>query len=251
MVTQQSSMPQAGEPSEAKPPTLRSLGAPQYERRAAHALGPLIRNLLGGQLPVRIELWDGSGLGPSDGPGTIHVRSTDALRRILWAPGELGFSRAYVAGDLELEGDVVAMLTALHDVAPRDLRVGLRALPAAATAAYRAGAIGPPLPAPPEEARVAGLRHSRRRDTRAVTHHYDVGNDFYELVLGPTMTYSCARFADPAMSLEQAQESKHELIVRKLGGYGLPQCLRITVGLEEEITAVIEALGAFMRQADG
>jgi cyclopropane-fatty-acyl-phospholipid synthase len=218
MVTQQSSMPQAGEPSEAKPPSLRSLGAPPYGRRdAAHALGPLISNLLGGRLPVRIELWDGSSLGPSDGPGTIHVRSADALRRILWAPGELGFSRAYVAGDLELEGDVVAMLTALHDVAPRDLRVGFRALPAAATAAYRAGAIGPPLPAPPEEARLVGLRHSRRRDTRAVTHHYDVGNDFYELVLGPTMTYSCARFADPAMSLEQAQESKHELIVRKLG----------------------------------
>ena len=62
-----------------------------------------------------------------------------------------------------------------------------------------------------------GLRHSRRRDVQAVTHHYDVGNDFYELVLGPSMTYSCARFADPAMTLEQAQESKHELICRKLG----------------------------------
>jgi len=95
--------------------------------------------------------------------------------------------------------------------------VGLRALPAAVSAAYRAGAIGFPLAAPPEEARVGGLRHSLRRDTRAVTHHYDVGNNFYELILGPTMTYSCARFADPAMSLEQAQESKHELICRKLG----------------------------------
>ena len=218
MVTEQSSRPRAGGSSESRPPTLGSVGVrPQRRKSAAHALAPLVASVLGGQIPVRVELWDGSGFGPTDGPGTIHVRSADALRRILWAPGELGFGRAYVAGDVELEGDVVAMFTSLHRVAPRDLRVGLRALPAAVSAAYRAGAIGFPLAAPPEEARVGGLRHSLRRDTRAVTHHYDVGNNFYELILGPTMTYSCARFADPAMSLEQAQESKHELICRKLG----------------------------------
>jgi cyclopropane-fatty-acyl-phospholipid synthase len=217
MVTDQSSMQRAGESSKPSPP-LRSLGVPPQRRNsAARALGPLIANLLGGEIPVRIELWDGSGLGRHDGPGTLHVRSADALRRILWAPGELGFGRAYVAGDIELEGDIIAIISSLHDVAPRDLRVGLRALPAAMSAAWRAGAIGLPLPNPPEEARVGGLRHSLRRDTRAVTHHYDVGNDFYELVLGPTMTYSCARFAQEKMSLEQAQESKHELICRKLG----------------------------------
>ncbi|MGA3352130.1 MAG: class I SAM-dependent methyltransferase [Acidimicrobiales bacterium] len=190
---------------------------PQRRKSAAHALAPIIASLFGGGVPVRFELWDGSSFGPRDGPGTIHVRSADALRRILWAPGELGFGRAYVAGDVELEGDIVAMINSLHDAAPRDLRVGLRAVPAAFNAAWRAGAIGLPLPAPSEEARLGGLRHSLRRDTRVVTHHYDVGNDFYELVLGPTMTYSCARFADPSMSLEQAQESKHELICRKLG----------------------------------
>ena len=195
MVTEQSSVPRAGGSSEPKPPTLRSVGVPPQRRKsAAHALAPLVASLLGGDVPVRFELWDGTGFGPSDGPGTIHVRSADALRRILWAPGELGFGRAYVAGDIELEGDLVSMLTSLHSVAPRDLRVGLHALPAAMNAAWRAGAIGFPLPAPPEEARVGGLRHSLRRDTRAVTHHYDVGNDFYELVLGPTMTYSCAAF---------------------------------------------------------
>jgi len=218
MVTEQSSMPRAGGSSEPKPPALRSVGAsPQRRPSAAQALAPLVRNLLGTHIPVRFELWDGSGFGPTNGPGTIHVRSVDALRRIMWAPGELGFGRAYVAGDIELEGDLVAMFASLHEVAPRDLRVGLRAVPAALSAAYRAGAIGLPLPAPPEEARVSGLQHSRQRDTRAVTHHYDVGNDFYELVLGPSMTYSCARFADPTMSLEQAQGSKHELICRKLG----------------------------------
>ena len=113
------------------------------------------------------------------GSGTFHVRSVDALRRVFWAPGELGFARAYVAGDIDLEGDLVAILRSLQLVAKRDLRVGLRAVPAAVTSAYRAGAIGLPLPAPREEARVVGLRHSRRRDVRAVTHHYDVGNEFY------------------------------------------------------------------------
>jgi cyclopropane-fatty-acyl-phospholipid synthase len=224
MVTERSSIPRAGGSTKLKAASLRSLGLSANNRvSAARALAPLVSGLLGGELPVRFELWDGSGFGPFEGPGTMHVRSADALRRILWAPGELGFGRAYVAGDIELEGDIIAMLTALQSVAPRDLRVGLRAVPAAFGAAVRAGALGLPLPAPPEEARVAGLRHSLRRDTRAIRHHYDVGNDFYELVLGPTMTYSCARFADPAMSLEQAQESKHKLVCRKLGlGDGRP-----------------------------
>ena len=218
MATEQKSVPRPGGATEPKPPALRSVGtSPQRRKSAALALGPLVRSLVGGDVPVRFELWDGSGFGPTDGPGTIHVRSSDALRRILWAPGELGFGRAYVAGDIEIEGDVIAMFHSLHAVAPRDLRVGLHALRPAFGAAYRAGAIGLPLPAPPEEARVGGLQHSRRRDARAVTHHYDVGNAFYELVLGPSMTYSCARFADPGMNLEQAQESKHELICRKLG----------------------------------
>ena len=224
MISERSWIPRPGGADKPRPPAMRSVGAPPRRRaNAAAALSPLIHSLLGGQVPVRFELWDGSAIGPDDGVGTIHVRSADALRRILWAPGELGFGRAYVAGDIEVEGDIIATLGSLHDVAHRDLRVGLRVLPPAFGAAHRAGAIGLPLPAPPEEARIGGLRHSRRRDVRAVTHHYDAGNGFYELVLGPSMTYSCARFADPAMSLEQAQESKHGLICRKLGlGEGKP-----------------------------
>jgi cyclopropane-fatty-acyl-phospholipid synthase len=218
MITEESSIPRPGAADQPKPPAVQPANAPTRRRAsAAAALSPLVRNLLGGQIPVRFEFWDGSAIGPDEGVGTIHVRSADALRRILWAPGELGVGRAYVAGDIEIEGDIIAMMASLHAVAPRDLRVGLRAVPAALGAAYRAGAIGLPLPAPPEEARFGGLRHSQRRDVRAVTHHYDVSNDFYEFVLGPSMTYSCARFADPSMSLEQAQGSKHELICHKLG----------------------------------
>jgi cyclopropane-fatty-acyl-phospholipid synthase len=50
----------------------------------------------------------------------------------------------------------------------------------------------------------------------AVRHHYDVSNDFYSLVLGPSMVYSCAYFADEDDTLEAAQERKLDLICRKL-----------------------------------
>ena len=80
-----------------------------------------------------------------------------------------------------------------------------------------AGATIHRLPPPPEEAHLHGKRHSRARDAAAVRHHYDVSNAFYRMVLGPTMTYSCAVFHDAADTLEQAQENKYELICRKLG----------------------------------
>ncbi len=84
-------------------------------------------------------------------------------------------------------------------------------------AARRIGALGPPIPAPPEECHPTGRMHSPSRDASVVSHHYDVGNAFYRLVLGPSMTYSCARFATPEASLDDAQAAKHELICRKLG----------------------------------
>ena len=62
-----------------------------------------------------------------------------------------------------------------------------------------------------------GRRHSRSRDAAAIAHHYDVGNDFYELVLGPSMVYSCAVWESPDVGLEAAQEAKLDLVCRKLG----------------------------------
>ena len=97
-------------------------------------------------------------------------------------------------------------------------------------AAKRVGALGRPLPPPPEEARLHGWRHSLKRDATAIGHHYDVGNDFYRLVLGPTMTYSCARFAQPDFTLEDAQTAKHDLICRKLGLHEHPGARLLDVG---------------------
>ena len=198
---------------------------------AADALAPLIRALVGSDVPVRFEFWDGSGLGPADGIGTLRIRSVDALRRILWAPGELGVARAFVSGDLTIEGDLYTLLRVLHAASPRDLRrMGLRALPTVIDAARRLGALGPPLAAPPEECKPPGRLHSPSRDAAVISHHYDVGNEFYRLVLGSSMTYSCARFLSGNVTLEEAQEAKHELVCRKLGLDRQPGARLLDVG---------------------
>ena len=184
----------------------------------ADQLAPLVAAILGPQPRLRVEFWDGSTLGPDNAAGTLIVRSADAIGQIVWRPNELGLARAFVAGELDADGDIVTMVEALRDATHGDLRVGGAAVLAAIGAGRRLGlARRPPAP-PPEEARVHGWLHSMRRDAEAVGHHYDVGNDFYRIVLGPTMTYSCARFVDPDdADLERAQTAKHELICRKLG----------------------------------
>ena len=176
------------------------------------ALASLIESVLGPDVPVGFRAYDGSTYGPPDAPATIVLRSPDALRRIVTAPGELGFARAYVAGDLDLEGDVFTALE-LRDRLPK-----VKLTPTQLLAAAREIGLKNlrPLPPPPQEARLRGRKHSVARDRAAVSHHYDVSNDFYRLILGPSLTYSCAVFTDDDTSLEQAQANKYELVSRKL-----------------------------------
>src|SRR5947208_16537586 len=61
-----------------------------------------------------------------------------------------------------------------------------------------------------------GLRHSHTRDGKVISHHYDVSNRFYEHVLGPSMTYTCALFPTEDATLEEAQAAKYDLVARKL-----------------------------------
>ncbi|MGH3047776.1 MAG: class I SAM-dependent methyltransferase [Gaiellaceae bacterium] len=169
--------------------------------------------MLGPDPPVAIELHDGSVLGPTDAPARLVFRSPDALRRLLTAPGELGFVRAYVAGELDVEGDVYAALALQERLAAE--RLSPRQWVAVLRLVGREGLR--PLPAPAEEAHLRGRRHSRERDAAAIAHHYDVSNRFYRLVLGPSLTYSCALFDEPLPTLEEAQAAKHELVCAKLG----------------------------------
>jgi cyclopropane-fatty-acyl-phospholipid synthase len=180
----------------------------------------LVLDLLGedlrsGAAPVAVRLPDGSLLGSPDAAATLVVRSDDALRHIARAPGELGFARAYVSGALDLEGDLWAVL-ALRDRIPE---VGLTpAQVARLVKDLGVDALRNPPPVPPEEIRVGSTwrAHARDRDATAISHHYDVSNDFYRLVLGPSMTYSCAVFEHEHDGLARAQANKHELICRKL-----------------------------------
>jgi cyclopropane-fatty-acyl-phospholipid synthase len=187
---------------------------------AAEVLAPVVRGLVGTDPPVRVRLWDGSELGRPSAT-TITVTSPRALRRLIYAPGELGLARAYVSGELDIDGDIFDALALRDVVAERRSYARLRLRwpdrVRLLRAAARVGALGPPLRPPPEETRLSGRLHSRRRDAAAIAHHYDVSNDFYQLVLGNTMTYSCAYFAEPGMSLDDAQRAKYELICAKLG----------------------------------
>jgi cyclopropane-fatty-acyl-phospholipid synthase len=139
------------------------------------------------------------------------------LTRLIWSPDEVGIARAFICGDIDLDGDAFAVLRDLHAGASRTRRLGPRAVMSGLFAAWRLGALGRPPARPSEEVHLSGWRHSKRRDAAAISHHYDVSNDFYRLVLGPSMTYSCARFEEPGATLEDAQRSKHELICQKLG----------------------------------
>ncbi|HVW30914.1 MAG TPA: class I SAM-dependent methyltransferase [Acidimicrobiia bacterium] len=187
----------------------------------AEALAPLVRRIVGTELPVAVRFWDGSALGPADGPATIVVRSPAAVRRLITAPNELGLGRAYVAGDIDVEGDLDSLFGLWDRLVDGTGRVSLDLGPSgwlsALQGARDAGALGLPPRPPAEEIHLRGRIHSRLRDRKAVSSHYDVGNDFYRLVLGPSLTYSCAYFADATESLEVAQERKYELIAAKLG----------------------------------
>jgi len=108
----------------------------------------------------------------------VALHSPRALRRLLWAPGEIGLARAYVSGDLDFEGDLYDALVTLG-LPDRDDPGGFRLTRGELLAALRVAvgleAAGPPPPPPPEEARLGGRRHSLRRDRLAVTHHYEAG----------------------------------------------------------------------------
>jgi cyclopropane-fatty-acyl-phospholipid synthase len=176
-------------------------------------LESFITDWIGTDLPVRLRAYDGTDIGPKDAATTVTVRSRDALVRMVTAPGELGLARAYVAGDLEIEGDIYDFLE-LRRFLPE-----LKLTPTQIRGLIRLVGIGNlrRIPPPPEEHHGRGRLHTRSRDAQSISYHYDVSNDFYGMVLGPSMTYSCAVFTDPATTLEQAQENKYDLIARKLG----------------------------------
>jgi cyclopropane-fatty-acyl-phospholipid synthase len=210
----------------------RDIGVRRHEgaMSVAEAMHPLVDALLASDARVDISFWDGSTIARETPVGTLSLRSPRAIEHIVWAPRGLGLARAYVSGDIDVTGDAMAVIEQLRSSSPQQ-RSLTRVLPAIVGAVRRMGlpAHRPDVPDAEFQPPRWGV-HTRGRDAAAISHHYDVSNDFYELVLGPAMTYSCAYFAPPGIGLEDAQRAKHELICRKLGLADRPGMRLLDVG---------------------
>ena len=176
------------------------------------AVADFVAGVFDGEPPFRIEAYDGSVAGPLDAPLTVRFLRQDAITRALTRPGELGIARAYVAGDIELEGS----LDSIFFLEMPPLRTVMNVSNIRSLLHQTGFSVLKPVAPPAIEARQKGLLHSKSRDKQAISHHYDVSNEFYEMILGPTMAYSCAVFDSPEDSLEDAQIRKVDLVARKL-----------------------------------
>jgi cyclopropane-fatty-acyl-phospholipid synthase len=187
-------------------------------------LAELFERVVGRDAQVEFLAYDDSRAGPPGAEITVNVRSPYAISYLVHAPGAIGLARAYVAGHLDITGDMYTALyrmqSALGELSWEDKKTLLRTI--IGDPLLRAAALKR-LDPPPQEVRVerlpllAGLRHSKRRDAKAISHHYDVSNTFYEWVLGPSMAYTCACFPTEDATLEQAQFHKFDLVSRKIG----------------------------------
>ncbi len=193
-----------------------------WGRGAAEQLARMLELVAGQPVPVRLRAWDGSEHGPPDAP-LVVVHGPRAVRRVVRHPGELSLGRAYVAGEIDLDGDLLEGIAALASIGQqigRQPQLGLAERAQLLAGAFRVRAVGPE-PAPPaEEITLAGDKHSKSRDRAAVSSHYDVGNDFYRLLLGPSMVYSCGYWAQESSdtyTVTEAQRDKLDLVCRKLG----------------------------------
>lgn len=197
-----------------------SSGRPQAD---PVTIGEAIESLLKHGVPVRFTAYDGSSAGPEDAEMGLHLRNERGLSYIMTAPGDLGMARAYIMGDLDLVGAHPGNPYAPMELLLSHLSFRRPTIPEALRLVRGLGIdkLVPP-PVPPQEhlprwrRAMEGLRHSRGRDAEVIAHHYDVSNRFYELVLGPSMTYTCALYDEAAVSLEEAQAAKYDLICRKL-----------------------------------
>jgi cyclopropane-fatty-acyl-phospholipid synthase len=143
-----------------------------------------------GQVPLRVRLANGPDLPPVSGPAvaTVTINRRLTLLNLLRNP-DVEFGEGFIAGDIEVEGDLVALLEAVY------------------RAQEAAGALRP---------RHSSFSHSPKESRAQVQRHYDVGNDFYRLWLDSQLVYTCAYFPSPGTTLEAAQVAKMDLVCRKL-----------------------------------
>jgi cyclopropane-fatty-acyl-phospholipid synthase len=169
-----------------------------------------------GRPPLRISAYDGSSAGPADAAVKITLSSPAALSFLITAPSSLGLARAFVSGELEIEGDLYDALSILWSdrIGQLSWADRLDVLRNLDPKALRW--VEPPKEEFGTRRLQYGFRHSKARDAEAISHHYDVSNTFYEWVLGPSMTYTCACYPTEGSNLEEAQAYKYDLVAQKL-----------------------------------
>lgn len=155
-----------------------------------------------------IQTWDGWFWRSSENQSllfTIECRTPRALGHVFLDPNEWTLGRAFIEGDLDVEGDLIAAFHVAEHILkqPISWRYGLL---------QKLGAIGFNI----KELVRGGSKHSPKRDGMAISYHYDQPPEFYLPWLGPSLVYSCAYFRHENDSLDVAQRNKLDYICRKL-----------------------------------
>jgi len=162
----------------------------------------------------QVRLWDGFLWGADPRPRfTLLLKNPRALQTICISPSELSLGESYVRGDFEIEGDIEAAFDLGEHLLRQEYLAGKPS--ALLKPLLRLVVHEEPL-APVPFPELSGQLHSRERDHRAVTYHYDLPSEFYALWLDSRMVYSCAYFHAPDQTLDAAQQNKLEYLCRKL-----------------------------------
>jgi cyclopropane-fatty-acyl-phospholipid synthase len=149
-------------------------------------------------IALEVRFWDGDffRLGNAPPTSTLGFKTRTALKRVL-QEGSLGFGEEYMAGNIEVTGDLKPVIRLGMEARLASPKLSLKTKTAASLMLWRTA-------------------NTRLRSSRNIRRHYDLGNDFYRLWLDQSMTYSCAYFREESDDLERAQQDKYEHICRKL-----------------------------------
>ena len=149
-------------------------------------------------IPFEVRFWDGETETYGNGVPlfTLRFRSMAAAKRV-FSTGSMGFREEYVAGNIDIDGDLQQLVRLGMDLRSQGMKLSLGTKAAILLQ------------------HITSL-NTLKRSPGNIAHHYDLGNDFYRQYLDESMTYSCAYFRSDKDTLEQAQEQKYEHICRKL-----------------------------------
>lgn len=179
--------------------------------RTSHFLQEILRDYHPRNFAIRI--CDTTVLSPDAGQFhrfTLQINDPDALQIAIRTGSQAALGEAYIRGSFDIEGDIEAIFPLADYLLNRTWTPKEKLHFATSLLGFKSAKS----PRPIEESR--GRLHSKARDQRSVSYHYDISNDFYQLWLDRNMVYSCAYFEDAQDALDDAQTQKLEYICRKL-----------------------------------